>query len=130
MLHCPAYIPPFNEKVFDITIIKQGTILRPTNTFPIFYSDLSPEQAEFYTSLLQPQSAIPSTIPVANVCHDLDVPITYLLCNDDPAVGMLDGMMQKTKRKNWKVERIDGGHCPFLGRRKDLLMVLKQCSGD
>ena len=118
------------KKIFDITIIEQGTILRPANTSPIFYSDLSPEQADLYTSLLQPQSAIPSTIPVANVCYDLDVTITYLLCNDDPAVEMLDGMMQKVKRASWKVERIDGGHCPFLGRREDLLRVLAQYSGD
>lgn len=34
--------------------IEQGTILRPVNTSPIFYNDLSPEQAEHYTSLLLP----------------------------------------------------------------------------
>ena len=54
----------------------------------------------------------------------------YLLCNDDPAVDMLESMMQKTKRANWTVERIDGGHCPFLGRKEDLRRVLKQCSSD
>ena len=100
------------------------------NISAIFYSDLSAQEADHWTSLLLPQSAIPSTMPVSNTCYGLDVPITYLLCTEDPAVGMLEGMMlPKVKTDRWRVERIGGGHCPFLSRKEDLIQVIEGCLG-
>ncbi|CAD6580718.1 MAG: hypothetical protein ASARMPREDX12_000248 [Alectoria sarmentosa] len=48
-------LPPWAEA--------EGTVLRPVNISAIFYSDLSAQDADHWTSLLLPQSAIPSTMP-------------------------------------------------------------------
>ena len=93
----------------------------------MFYSDLDAGEAAYYSSLLLPQSAAPSAVDVADTCYDLDLPITYLLCNDDPLVGMLESMMRKVKRDSWTVERIGGGHCLFLGRKEELMAVIEGC---
>lgn len=67
-------------------------------------------------------------MPVSNTCYALDVPIAYLLCTEDPAVGMLEGMLlPKVKTDKWRVERIDAGHCPFLSKQEDLVGVIEGC---
>ena len=66
---------------------------------------------------------------MADPCYDLDVPITYLLCTDDPVFDMLEAMMVKNKREAWTVEKIGGGHCPFLGRKEELVAVIEKCLG-
>ena len=105
----------------------QGKVLRPVNTAPVFYSALSANDAEYWASLLLPQSAVPSFADAGEVCYGLDVPITYLLCNGDVLVGMLERMMNKVKRDGWKVQRIDGDHCPFLSNKEGILRVIEEC---
>ncbi|KAK3168974.1 hypothetical protein OEA41_005422 [Lepraria neglecta] len=109
-------------------VFKDG-LLYPVDTSPVFYSDLPPKEAAHWNSLLVPKSASKTSVDVAEVCYDLDVPITYLLCTNDPMLGMLEGMVAKVKRPRWNVERIDGGHSPFLGRKKELAEIVEKCSG-
>ena len=108
---------------------EQDGLLHPVNTAAAFFSDLPPEEAEHWTSLLIPKSASKTSVDVAEVCYDLDVPITYVLCMDDPMLGMLEGMMANVGRPNWKVERIGGGHLPFLGRKGELIGFIESCLG-
>lgn len=93
----------------------------------VFYNDLHLEEAEHWNSLLVPKSASKTSVDVAEVCYDLDVPITYLLCEEDPMLNMLEGMVAKVRRPAWKIERINGGHSPFLARKRDLVGVIKKC---
>lgn len=109
-------------------VFKDG-LLYPVNTLSVFYNDLPPMEAEHWNSLLVPKSASKTSVDVADVCYDLDVPITYLLCTDDPMLVMLEGMVAKVQRQGWKVEKIGGGHSPFVGRKKELLGILEKCSG-
>lgn len=44
-------------------------------------------------------------------------------------LDMLKGMVKKVRRPTWKVERIGGGHSPFLGRKKELVSVVEKCLG-
>lgn len=44
------------------------------------------------------QDAVKTSMDVAQVCYDLDVPITVLLCTDDPMLEMLQGMAINLKR--------------------------------
>ena len=65
---------------------------------------------------------------VANTCYDLDVPITYIICTEDPAVNMVEGIiLPKVKTDKWRVERMGGGHCPFLSRKEELVQVIEGC---
>ena len=111
----------------DIPNVRQGTLLQPINVAPYFYGDLSPEEAEHWASLLLPNSAAPAAADVADVCYDLDVPITYLLCSEDPYVQLHERMMNKFKGDNWTVVRLGGGHSPFLSRKEELVEVIKGC---
>lgn len=104
-----------------------GEVLRPVNTSSVFYSQLSANDAEYWSSLLLPQSAVPSFADAGEVCYDLDVPITYLLCNGDVMVGMLERMVEKVKRDGWKIEKIDGDHCPFLSNKEGMVRVIEGC---
>ena len=107
----------------------QDGLLYPENTKSVFYSDLPPEEAEHWNSLLIPKSASKTAIDVAEVCYDLDVPITCVLCTEDPMLPMLEGMVEKIKRPRWRVERIGGGHSPFLSRKEELIGILDGCLG-
>jgi len=109
-------------------VFKDG-LLYPENTKSVFYNDLPPEEAEHWDSLLVPKSASRTAVDVAEVCYDLDVPITYVLCRDDPMFGMLEGMVRKMKRPGWHVERMDGGHSPFLSRKEELVAIIEKCLG-
>ena len=51
-----------------------------------------------------PKSASRTAVDVAEVCYDLNVPITYVLCRDDPMFEMLEGMVRKMKRPGCHVE--------------------------
>lgn len=95
----------------------------------VFYNDLPPAEAKHWNSLLVPKSASKTSVDVADVCYDLDVPITYVLCTEDLMLNMLEGMVAKVKRPSWKVVRISGGHSPFLGRKKELVEIVEKCSG-
>ena len=66
---------------------------------------------------------------MAEVCYDLNVPVTYLLCTEDPMLVMLEEMVAKVKRQRWKIERIGGGHSPFLGRKEELVGIVEKCLG-
>ena len=74
-------------------------------------------------------SAVPSAIDVAEPCYGLDLSITYLLCDDDPASSMQEAMMKKVKNETWTVQRMPGGHCPFLGRKDELVAIIEGCLG-
>ena len=74
-----------------------------------------------------PKSADKTSIDVAEICYDLDVPITVLLCTDDLMFEMLQGMAMKLKRPQWRIEKIAGGHSPFLGRKQELTEVIRAC---
>ena len=107
--------------------VNQGTVLRPGNVAPVFYGDLPSEEAEHWTSLLLPHSAAPAAANVGDVCYDLDVPITYVLCAEDPGVQLQERMVERFKGNNWRVVRIAGGHSPFLSRKEELMEVIQGC---
>ena len=111
----------------EIDFWYQDGLLHPTNTAAVFYNDLPPEDAAHWDSLLLPKSADKTSIDVAPVCYDVDVPITVLLCTDDPMFEMLQGMAMKLKRPRWRIEKIAGGHSPFLGRKQELIEVIRAC---
>lgn len=115
--------------VSNAGLYEQDGLLYPVNTTSVFYSDLPPQEAEHWNSLLVPKSASKTSVDVAEVCYDIDVPITYLLCTEDPMLAMLEGMVAKVKRPKWRIERIGGGHSPFLGRKKELVAVVEKCLG-
>jgi len=104
-------------------------LLYPVNTLSVFYHDLPAEEAEYWNSLLVPKSASKTAVDVADVCYDLDVPITYVICTEDPMLDMLEGMVAKVKRPGWDVERMGGGHSPFLSRKEELVRVMEKCLG-
>ena len=79
--------------------------------------------------MLVPKSADKTSIDVAPVCYDLDVPTTCILCTDDPMLPMLEGMAAKVKRPSWQVIRIAGGHSPFLSRKEELVGIVQRCLG-
>ena len=64
-------------------------------------------------------------MPIKDVCYDLDVPITYLLCNGDTMLSIFEEMVGKVKRPSWKLQNIDGDHCPFLSNKEGLLRVIE-----
>lgn len=105
----------------------QDGLLHPENTKSVFYNDLPAAEADHWDSLLMPKSASKTTIDVAPVCYDLDVPITALLCTRDPMLDMLEGMVAKNKTPQWRVVRIPAGHSPFLSRKDELAEVIERC---
>lgn len=64
---------------------------------------------------------------MADVCYSLDVPITYVLGNQDVLGGMLERMMDKVKQEHWQFQKIDGDHCLFLSNPKELVRLIEEC---
>ncbi|KAL8840568.1 MAG: hypothetical protein Q9170_001254 [Blastenia crenularia] len=104
-------------------------LLYPVGTKDFFYSDLPPNEAEHWTSLLKPKSASKTSVDVGVVCYDLDVPITYLLCTDGPLIAGLESMITRLKRDSWQLRKMKGGHSPFLSRKEQLIEVMEECLG-
>ncbi len=124
-----GFTHPFHQGNITGFLSLQDGLLYPANTISVFYNDIPLAEAEYWNPLLVPKSADQTSVDVATVCYDLDIPTTCILCTDEPLLPMLESMVAKVKRRSWQVVRIAGGHSPFRSRKEELVGIVQRCLG-
>ncbi len=87
------------------------------------YHDCTPEDASWAWSKLRPQSrAAQNEVCPLNELPDL--PTSYVVCRDDRMASTEWGRRTAQARLGIDPLEIDGGHCPFLSRPRELADLL------
>ncbi|OAL01997.1 alpha/beta-hydrolase [Phaeosphaeriaceae sp. SRC1lsM3a] len=85
----------------------------------VFYNDLSPTEQKHWFSLIQ-SHAVATFYSKTSAASWLEIPTSYLLCEDDLAIPILgqEAMTDKVKELGGDIEvtRVKSGHSPFLSK--------------
>jgi surfactin synthase thioesterase subunit len=58
-------------------------------------------------------------------------PRTLIECSDDRAIDWdMFAKMDEQERAKWEVEKMEGGHSPFLSRPEEVATVLRRLAGE
>jgi Alpha/beta hydrolase family len=96
-----------------------------------FYNDLAPEDAKHFSAQLTCQ---PTSAQFTEVSHEAfkEIPITYLLCENDQAlpVEVQKMMCDRIEAMGVKVdyESCSAGHSPFLSMPDQLAEIVEKVS--
>ena len=98
-----------------------------------FYNDLSPKDAEYYSSILRPQSW-PAYEGELTYEAWKDIPTSYLHCTKDQAMvpPAQEGMVAACEEAGVeiRVEKVESSHSPFLSKVKETGDFIRRSAGE
>ncbi|KAI1145565.1 Alpha/beta hydrolase fold-1 [Nemania diffusa] len=103
----PEWIVPAENIPNSINVVPQ---LTP------FYNDLSPDEATEWIGKLQNQSQRTFEEPVEFCANDINIPMTYLICEGDKAIPLQLQELMTSAIPRMKTRRCQAGHSPFLSQ--------------
>lgn len=103
-----------------------GTVM-PSDPQALFFHDV-PDGAE-WAKTLRPHAWVTNTAPATNAAY-LELPASYLLCEDDQAfpLPVQQVMVERAKRKGGliKTEKIKASHFPWLSRADEVASYIRR----
>lgn len=105
------------------------------NPAETFYSDISPDVSEPWTSQMRPQSYASFQSSVESVCWENGLtPCTYMICELDQGVYLpLQKMMLEKVAKEgqaWTIETCNSGHSPWLSQTPAVTRLIRTTAGE
>lgn len=150
LINVPAFMPASNTSLFDIMVPSNSNSDSNTDSTQhrrnslanaegwweltrdpasLFYNDLSPSDAQKWTSQLVNFSADAPASREGVYAGWLDVPVWYLLCTLDNAmpIAQQEGIVQKCRDAGADIttRRIEAGHSPMLSQPGVLVGVVE-----
>lgn len=118
-----AFIPTVGESLLDVLggppgwyvrHIENGTVTA-NDPFALFFHDV-PDGRE-WVKLLRPHAWVTKNSPATGAAY-LEIPSSYLLCEDDRAIPLAaqEAMVEKARQKGarFETERVKTAHTPWL----------------
>ncbi|KAH8678484.1 Alpha/beta hydrolase fold-1 [Xylariales sp. PMI_506] len=91
-----------------------------------FYNDVPQEEKQKNFDMLLPHSQDTFETPVNFIPADLQIPKTYIICENDQALPAAVQRRYASQVPNFRVESIDAGHSPFLSRPAELAKLINK----
>ena len=109
---------------------ENGWKFPPATAKDIFYNDLEPSDAEYWSGLLIPNSDYLHKSHEAIYAGFKDVPVWYIKCTNDLAIvpaeqDMYIGIIRSVN-KGVKVREIEAGHSPFLSKPEETVALIDE----
>lgn len=105
----------------------QGATVRlRDNAGATFYSDFPPAEAAQWSSKHGPQSLSVYSAVVQSTYRDLDVPVTYVLCTEDPWVEITGEMVATMEKASWTIKTMESRGSPLFSRVRELGDIILQ----
>ncbi|KAJ7680611.1 Alpha/beta hydrolase fold-1 [Mycena polygramma] len=142
VIYLSAMVPPEGESVMQIMAGAEitpgewsdmdpatGLFKANSKAAAVLFHDLPDDQAQYWTSKLEPMSAHLATAPAINVCWDAEVPKVYIFCKHDRAFSLQEqqrmlSRVQGDKKGDWETYEMDCGHSPFLSHVEELTDIM------
>lgn len=133
MIYLCAFVPIPGESVFSLgrqdreSLVSESVTLRPTavrmrkeRARAVFYSDCTPEDAEWAASQLCPEPLFPQ-FGRLRARHPIDLPRAYVECTQDRALSISWQRAMASRASIGSVVTMNSGHSPFLSAPDQLV---------
>ncbi|TEA21314.1 Methylesterase 10 [Colletotrichum sidae] len=139
LVFCAAFMAPEGTSLSDLfrgqampwfVVSDDGMVVKPTNPQDIFYNDFEQDAAREAALRLKCHS-YRTFFSKATYAAWRDVPVTYIVCEQDHAVpAVAQELMIAGSGVDVVVERMDAGHSPFMNKPDLVTQVLRRSAGE